>query len=1000
MKSKLGVILTLVMVLGLVLSACAKPEPTAVPKPKPAPTKAPEKPVEKATKIVIATDATFPPMEIVDANKNIVGFDIDMMNAVAKVMGFEVEFKNTAWDGIFAGLESGDYDAILSSVTITDDRKEKYDFSDPYINAGQVVVVRADETRIKSEKDLSGKKAGAQIGTTGAFAIQEISGATLKEYDEINLALLDLLNGNIDAVVVDTPVAADYALASDQFKGKLKIVGEPFTDEFYGVVVAKGKMKDFVKAFNEGLKKIQADGTYDKIYAEWISGGEMVSPVTAGGAGIPPAPGFPVKLAIVVPLSGDVKTFGESTRDGAMMKFEEAKAAGWDLKIITADSKCDAQEAANAANKVIFEDGVKYIVGEVCSSASIPISEIAEANKVLQLSPTSTNPAVTINEDGSNKEYVFRACFLDPFQGEVVAALAKELGAKKAAVLYDVGNDYVKGLAEYFKASFEGMGGSVPVYEAYTKDDTDFSAILGKVAAANVDVLFLPDYYAKNNLIAAQVKEKGIKATLLGGDGWDSPELEFDLFEGGYHSNHYSPADPRPLVQNFVKAYEAKYGATPDALATLAYDAAGILLQSISEAGVDDPSVVKDKMAAIQYEGVSGNITYDDFGNPVKKAAIIKIEGGKPTFFKFVSPAGAEAPKAAVPAAPGFPVKLAIVVPLSGDVKTFGESTRDGAMMKFEEAKAAGWDLKIITADSKCDAQEAANAANKVIFEDGVKYIVGEVCSSASIPISEIAEANKVLQLSPTSTNPAVTINEDGSNKEYVFRACFLDPFQGEVVAALAKELGAKKAAVLYDVGNDYVKGLAEYFKASFEGMGGSVPVYEAYTKDDTDFSAILGKVAAANVDVLFLPDYYAKNNLIAAQVKEKGIKATLLGGDGWDSPELEFDLFEGGYHSNHYSPADPRPLVQNFVKAYEAKYGATPDALATLGYDAAGILLQSISEAGVDDPSVVKDKMAAIQYEGVSGKITYDEFGNPVKKAAIIKIEGGKPVFFKFVAP
>ena len=128
------------------------------------------------------------------------------------------------------------------------------------------------------------------------------------------------------------------------------------------------------------------------------------------------------------------------------------------------------------------------------------------------------------------------------------------------------------------------------MYEAYTKDDTDFSAILGKVAAASVDVMFLPDYYNKINLIAAQIKEKGIKATLLGGDGWDSPELQLDLFEGGYFSNHYSPADPRPVVQNFVAAYKAKYGAVPDALATLAYDAAKILLQSISEAGVDDPT--------------------------------------------------------------------------------------------------------------------------------------------------------------------------------------------------------------------------------------------------------------------------------------------------------------------------------------------------------------------------------------------------------------------------
>jgi branched-chain amino acid transport system substrate-binding protein len=346
-----------------------------------------------------------------------------------------------------------------------------------------------------------------------------------------------------------------------------------------------------------------------------------------------------LKIAILAPLSGDVKTYGESTRDGALMAIEEAKATGLEVEIVIADTKCDPQEAANAANKVVFEDEVQFIVGAVCSSASIPIGEIAEANKVLQISPTSTNPAVTINEDGSNKEYVFRACFLDPFQGEVMASLAiNDLGAKKAAVLYDVGNDYVKGLAEYFKAAFEKMGGEVTVFEAYTKDDTDFSAILGKVAAADVDVMFLPDYYNKNNLIAAQAKEKNIDATLLGGDGWDSPELQVELFEGGYHSNHYHPDDPRPVVGNFVNAYKDKYGKVPDALATLAYDAVKILLQSIDEAGTYDASKVKDKMAALSYEGVSGQITFDKFGNPIKEAAIIKMENGKHAFYKFVSP--------------------------------------------------------------------------------------------------------------------------------------------------------------------------------------------------------------------------------------------------------------------------------------------------------------------------------------------------------------------------
>lgn len=247
-----------VIILVTMLSACSSAgtaAPTAAPEMKP---------------FIIATDAAFPPMEYVDESKAIVGFDIDMMNAIAAAMGFKVEYKNTAWDGIFAGLEGSAYDAILSSVTITDERKEKYDFSDPYINAGQIVVVRADETAITDDKSLSGKVVGAQIGTTGAFAVQAIAGATLKEYDSIDLALLDLLNKNVDAVVVDTPVAANYVLASENFKGKLKLVGTPFTEEYYGVLVRKGDPTGFLPKFNEGLKKIKADGTYDKIYAKWI----------------------------------------------------------------------------------------------------------------------------------------------------------------------------------------------------------------------------------------------------------------------------------------------------------------------------------------------------------------------------------------------------------------------------------------------------------------------------------------------------------------------------------------------------------------------------------------------------------------------------------------------------------------------------------------------------------------------------------------------------------
>ncbi len=219
--------------------------------------------------IVIATDATWPPMEMIDANKQIVGFDIDLMKAIAREGGFTYKFKNTAWDGIFAGLAAGKYDAVMSSVTITDERKKKMDFSIPYINAGQVLVIRAETTGVKTLKDLAGKTVGTQIGTTGAFAVAKVKSIKLKTYDEIGLAFEDLYNKRIEGVVADTPVAANYALQNKNYRGKLKIAGKPFTEEYYGIAVNKGNTK-VLDAINKGLKKVLDSGENKKIEAEWL----------------------------------------------------------------------------------------------------------------------------------------------------------------------------------------------------------------------------------------------------------------------------------------------------------------------------------------------------------------------------------------------------------------------------------------------------------------------------------------------------------------------------------------------------------------------------------------------------------------------------------------------------------------------------------------------------------------------------------------------------------
>jgi len=353
-----------------------------------------------------------------------------------------------------------------------------------------------------------------------------------------------------------------------------------------------------------------------------------------------------IKIGLITPLSGDVKTFGESVRNSFLIAVEEANAKGGvaGMKIVTViqDDRNDATEAANVANLLVNQHRVKAIVGSVTSKATIPISDIVQAGKIPTISPTATNPKVTV-ADGKRKDYMFRACFIDPFQGAVMAKFSREtLKKKSAAVLFDASNDYSKGIAEVFRDVFRKSGGQVAAFESYGKDDVDFSALLTKVKASGADVLFLPDYYNKVGLIAKQAQEKGLKVQLVGPDGWDSPDLvkiAGSAIEGGYFSNHYSPDDRRPEVVAWVKKYKERHGQVPDALGTLAYDATNLLLEAIRKAGSDDPKKIRESLASIRnFQAVSGKSTLDANGDSVKSAAILKIDGGRQKFVTMVNP--------------------------------------------------------------------------------------------------------------------------------------------------------------------------------------------------------------------------------------------------------------------------------------------------------------------------------------------------------------------------
>lgn len=354
------------------------------------------------------------------------------------------------------------------------------------------------------------------------------------------------------------------------------------------------------------------------------------------------SPASTIKLAILAPLTGPVPTFGRSARDGALLAIAQQNASGGILGMtvepVTEDTACDATMAVDATNKVINRDGVRYIIGDVCSSSSIPMSEITNAAGVIQMTPTATNVQVTVGTGGQVKEYVFRACFVDTFQGAAAAWFAHDtLSAQKAFVMLDPNNPYVKGLADAFEAEF-AKSATIVGKEAYTSQDTDFSTILDKVADANPDMVYLPDYYNIVSLVTKQAKDKGITAPFVGGDGWDSPDLDTAAASGGYFTTHLSFEDPRPEVSAFDQEFRSMYGYAPDTIAAMAYDAAKLLFQAMQEAGTTDTAVVKTKLAAISFQGVSGSLSYDAYHNPIKSAAMMRVQADGVHFYALIPP--------------------------------------------------------------------------------------------------------------------------------------------------------------------------------------------------------------------------------------------------------------------------------------------------------------------------------------------------------------------------
>ena len=350
------------------------------------------------------------------------------------------------------------------------------------------------------------------------------------------------------------------------------------------------------------------------------------------------------------------------------------------------------------------------------------------------------------------------------------------------------------------------------------------------------------------------------------------------------------------------------------------------------------------------------------------------------------------------------PILVGYYGDLSGRTSNFGQSTKAGVEMAADEINKAGGingrQIQILSEDDEGRPEKAATVVTKLIDQDRVIALLGEVASGNTLAAAPKAQTAKVPMISPSSTNPAVTQVGD-----YISRVCFIDPFQGDVMAKFAANtLKAKKAAIMLDFNSPYSRGLTEFFEASFKKLGGEIVSKQAYTQGDRDYKGQLTAIRSSNPEVIYVPGYYGEVGVIAKQAKQLDIKVPLLGGDGWDSTQL-WDLggesLNGDYISNHYSVDDPSPAIQKFVADYRSRYGVVPDALAALGYDAMKVLADAIKRAGTTEGPKLKDAInSTSNFVGVTGVITIDKDRNAVKPAVVLKLQDRKYIYVETIKP
>jgi branched-chain amino acid transport system substrate-binding protein len=694
----------------------------------------------------------------------------------------------------------------------------------------------------------------------------------------------------------------------------------------------------------------------------------------------------PIKIAAIFAQTGIAGEDNKRFVQGVKLTVDAINKGGGVLKrqlqLITIDTKSTPIDSMMAAEKAV-EENVSAVIGAAWSSHSLQIAQVLQNAGIPMITPSSTNPDVT-----KTGNYIFRACFDDETQGNALAHFAyNNIKARTAVILTNIDEEYSISLSNFFHSFFKSSGGKILCKENYRNTSVDFSLQLSKVQKHNPNLVFIPGYDKDAGFIIKQARKKGIKTIFLGGDGlgidtiaYGGKALEGTFYSGHWHSGISSSANLHLQKICRESAYDNKIMAPQIATS---YDAVLLLVNAIQRAGSTEHHKIRNALAETKnFKGATGTITFDKYGDPINKEVnILKFEKDSQVFVHSIIPEK---------------IRVASIFAHTGKAAKSNKHSIEGVRIAIDEINSRGGvfgkKFELIELDNKSTPIGSKNAAQKAV-EQHITAIIGCQWSSHSIAAGGVAQSAKIPMISNISTNEKVSRIGD-----YIFRVCFTDEFQGEVMAKFArKDLKASNAVMLIDMTSDYSIGLGDEFNKSFKKLNGNILLELPYKRGQEDFEKIFSKIVQLKPDTLFIPGH-DESTTIVRKAMEAGIRAVPLGGDGWRVYDNDKKI-KDAYFCAHWSEDVDTDISQNFVKTYENDYHLLSQT--ALSYDAVLLLADAIQRAGSIKRAKIRNAIANTEnFKGITGTISFNSYGDPIKSAVVMKIENGTVKYQKSIDP